>query len=62
VLIVETAYYKNREGRLVDTGDKEVGFCFPSAIAGTDFDCVMKDIPDEHMLRAISLWCDTAVW
>lgn len=26
VLIVETAYYKNREGRLVDTGDKEVGF------------------------------------
>ncbi|KAK0648383.1 hypothetical protein B0T16DRAFT_388625 [Cercophora newfieldiana] len=55
-------YYKNREGKIVDTDDKVVGFCYPSAMKDTDFDCPMSWENSEHMLGAISLWCSTTIW
>jgi hypothetical protein len=62
VVLTDAAYYKNREGNLLDTSDNMVGFCFPSAMKGTDFDCGMTDYPDERHLGSILLWCDISVW
>ncbi|KAK4450567.1 hypothetical protein QBC34DRAFT_437361 [Podospora aff. communis PSN243] len=56
-------YYKNREGKLVDTQDKVVGTCMPAR--GKEehyFDCAMPEHPEEHVLGAKAFLCKTDVW